>query len=138
MIEVRYEGLRELVQALRTIKYELFEALLAGLKQAGEIIQRDARHRFIDYGSGGSAGRAASFVKAADGFQTLVRPNTSTMALVTVGQTLRSTSNQPRRRPNFGGLMVRKALLPARDASIGEAYAVVDANVATLLQSHGF
>jgi hypothetical protein len=138
VIAVRYEGLRETLQALRIVEYDLYRTMLAGLKTAGEIVRRSARQRFADYGSGGSAARTASFLKAADGFQTLVRPNTSTMAIVSVGQTLRSTVYQPRRRPEFGGLMMRKALLPARGASMGEAVAALDAEVVTLLHTHGF
>lgn len=138
MIEIRYEGLRELAQALRIVDQELYLAMVAGLKEVGEIIRRDARSKFIDYGADGSEGRAASFVRAADGLQTLVRVNTSTMALVTVGQTLRTTRYIPQKRPNFGDLMMRHGLLPARNESMEQATVALDRQVGSLLASHGF
>ncbi len=138
MIGLRYEGLRELAQALRTINYELYAEVVAGLREVGEVIRKDARNRFVTYGAGGSEARAATFVQAADGFQTLVRPNTSTMAIVSVSQTRRRTGDLPRRRSNFGDLMMRKALLPARGESMDEAAAVMEAAVGGLLAKHGF
>jgi len=148
MIELRYEGLRQLAQALRIVDAELYASMVAGLKEVGEVIRRDARSKFIDYGAGvrplgqraaySSEGRAASFVKAADGFQTLVRVNTSTMALVSVGQTNRSSRDLLRRRRNFGDLMMRHGLLPAREESMEQAATVLEESIGTLLTTHGF
>lgn len=138
MIEVRYEGLRELAQALRIVDRSLFDVMVGGLREVGEIIRRDARSRFVDYGSDGGEGRAASFVKAADGFQTLVRVNTSTMALVSVGQTRRRSTDLLRRRSNFGDLMMRHALLPARGESMELAATTLENTVGVLLTEHGF
>ena len=138
MIALRYEGLRELLQSLRVVQAELYATMVAGLKEVGEVVRKDARRRFIDYGISNHPGRATGFVKAADGLQTLVRPNTSTMALVSVGQTLRSSRYQPRRRPNFGDLMMRHSLLPARGAGLVEAEAVMDETVGGLLARNGF
>lgn len=138
MIEIRYEGLRELAQALRIVDAGLFEAVTAGLKEVGEVIRRDASARFVDYGSNGNEGRAASFAKAADGFQTLVRTNTSTMAIVSVGQTRRKSRDLLRRRSNFGDLMMRHALLPARDESMAEAAELLENTVGVLLTDQGF
>lgn len=135
MLTIQAEGLREIAQSLREINYSVFTEMVAGLKEVGDVVRSRARSRFIAYGFEKEIdkGRATGFVKAADGFQTLVRPNTSTMALVSVGQTLRSTRVQPRRRPNFGDLMMRKALLPARNETLEDAAAVLEARVLRLV-----
>ena len=136
MFEIQYEGLRELVQALRATSLELYGAVLEGLRKGGEIVRKDASSRFSGYGAG--LGRPDGFVKAADGFRTLVRPNSSTMALVSVGQTLRRSSDMLHRRSNFGGLQMRHGLLPARDQDMPQVAAVVEEDVAGLLREHGF
>lgn len=142
MFEVRYEGLRELAQALRVTSVELYGEMVAGLAEAGDVIRRAARSDFIVYGASTGSGfgdaRAAGFVRAADGFQTLVRTNTSTMALVSVAQTRRRTPVMQMRRSNFGDLMMRHALLPARGSHMEEAAAIVDRRVGGLLERHGF
>ena len=138
MIVLRYEGLRELAQALRVVNHELFDALMVGLREVGEIVRKDARRRFVDYGIAQHPKRAVSFIDAADGFDTLVRPNTSTMAIVSVQQKHRRSSDMPRRRANFGDLMMRHALLPARNAGLPEAEEVLDREVVALLARHGF
>ena len=138
MIEIRYEGLRELAQALRVVNEELFAALMVGLREVGEIVRKDARKRFINYGIAQHPKRAVSFVDAADGFDTLVRPNTSTMAIVSVTQKHRRSGDMPRRRSNFGDLMMRHALLPARDDGLPEAEEVLDREVVALLARNGF
>lgn len=138
MIEVRYEGLRELAQALRAVNTELYATLLEGLHKVGEVIRTDAAARFDAYGSGGTPAREASFARAAAGFRTLVRPNTSSMAVVSVAQTIRRTPDLRRRRSNLGDLMMRHALLPAQGERMGDAVAILDAEVAGLLRENGF
>lgn len=133
MFGVRYEGLRELAQALRIVDTELYAALIAGLGKAGNIVRADAESRFTAWG-GGKDGVA----QAAEGFRALVRPNTSTMAIVSVGQTLRRSSDMPRRRSNFGGLMMTEALLPAREEKLPDVVTAIDTEVSTLLHSRGF
>lgn len=133
MLGVRYEGLRELAQALRIVNAELYEAVLAGLRKAGDVVRADAAGKFESWGAGRDG-----IETAAEGFSALVRPYTSTMAIVSVGQTLRRSSDMPRRRPNFGGLMMTEALLPARQEKLAEVETILDTEVATLLHSRGF
>lgn len=133
MFGVRYEGLRELAQALRIVNVELYGALVAGLGRAGDIVRADADTRFTTWG-----GDRDGIQRAAEGFRALVRPNTSTMAIVSVGQTLRRSSDMPRRRSNFGSLQMTKGLLPARDAKLPEVVTAIDTEVASLLHSRGF
>ena len=133
MLGVRYEGLRELAQALRIVNAELYGALIAGLGKAGDVIRADAAGKFVSWGAGRDG-----VEQAAEGFRVLVRPNTSTMAIVSVAQTLRRSSDMPRRRSNFGGLMMTEALLPARDEKLPEVVAALDGEVSALLDSRGF
>ena len=133
MFGVRYEGLRELAQALRIVNAELYAALVAGLGKAGDVVRADAEGKFVSWGAG-----RPGVEQAAEGFRVLVRPTTSTMALVSVGQSLRRSSDLPRRRSNFGGLQMTEGLLPARDEKLPEVVAVLDGEVSTLLRSHGF
>src|SRR4051812_31611934 len=102
MGSIRYEGLREVAQALREVDRGALVELTKDLGEVGGVVERDARSRFdrID---------AAS----AAGFDTRVRVNSSSLGLVTVGQKLRKTTG---RRPDFGALQVTSALLPARAA----------------------
>ena len=133
MFGVRYEGLRELAQALRIVNAELYQALVAGLDKVGGVIRSDASAKFVSWGAG-----RPGVEQAAEGFRVLVRPNTSTMAIVSVGQTLRRSADMPRRRSNFGDLQMRKGLLPARTEKLPDAVAILDSEVSTLLHSHGF
>jgi hypothetical protein len=129
---VRYEGLRELAQALRIVNAELYEALLRGLDAAGQIVQTEATTDFVSWG-----GDKPGVDVATSGFRTLVRPNTSTMAIVSVGQTLRRSSDIKRRRSNWGSLQMTKGLLPARDSKLPEVVAELDGSVSALLHSRG-
>ena len=138
MIEIRAEGLKELLQSLAVLDHELYDAVVAGLTKTGDAVREDATAKFATWGSGGSPGRAASFVRAAEGFDTRVRPLTSTSAVVTVGQSLRKSRDLPRRRPNFGDLMMRKALLPARNEKLEEAAAIFNTEVTELIHANGF
>jgi len=122
-----------LLQSLSVVNHELYAALLVGLEHVGDSIRDDARTKFADWGSGGSPGRAASFVRAAEGFDTRVRPNTKTSAIVGVGQSIRKSRDLARRRSNFGDLMMRKALLPARNEKLDEAYLLLETEVSELL-----
>lgn len=133
MFGVRYEGLRELAQALRIVNAELYQALLAGLQKAGDVVKADAQGKFESWGAGRDG-----IEQAAEGFRVLVRPNTSTMAIVSVGQTLRRSSDMPRRRSNFGGLQMTEGLLPARAEKLADVAVILDGEVSTLLHSRGF
>lgn len=141
MISVRYEGLRETLQALRTVNHELYEALLSGLEAAGRIVQADARQKFIQWGSGGvfeSESRQRGITKAAEGFDVRVRPNTSSYPILSVGQSIRRSGDMARRRSNLGDLFMRKALLPARKEKMVDVVTAIDRGVASLLHEHGF
>jgi hypothetical protein len=129
---VRYEGLRELAQALRIVNVELYGALVAGLEKAGRIVQEDASSRFTSWGAGRSGAE-----KAAEGFRVLVRPTTRTMAIVSVGQTLRRSPDMKRRRSNWGSLQMTQGLLPARDSKLPEVVVALDESVSALLREHG-
>ncbi|HET6917183.1 MAG TPA: hypothetical protein VFH56_13910 [Acidimicrobiales bacterium] len=133
MFGVRYEGLRELLQALRIVNAELYAAVVAGLGKAGDIVRVEAEARFTTWG-----GDRDGIQKAAEGFRALVRPNTQTMAIVSVGQTLRRSADLPRRRSNFGALQMKEGLLPARSEKMPEVVSAIDTEVSTLLHSHGF
>jgi hypothetical protein len=130
---VRYEGLRELAQALRIVNAELYGALLAGLRKSGEIVRTAAVADFASWGGG----RPGVDVATA-GFRTLVRPNTSTMAIVSVGQTLRRSSDLRLRRSNWGSLQMTQGLIPARDQKLPEVVTAIDESVAQLLHGRGF
>ena len=138
MIGLRYEGLKGLLQSLSVVNHEMYQTVMLGLTKVGDNVLDDARGKFSDWGSGGSPGRTASFVKAAEGFDTRVRPMTKTSAVVTVGQSLRKSRDLPKRRSNFGDLMMRKALLPARNEKLEESYLLLETEVAELLHSQGF
>src|ERR1051326_4782849 len=107
---IRYEGLRELAQALHSVNRDLYDSVRGGLKEAGELIRADARGRFEKYNKA-----------SADGFETRVRMGAG--ALVVVGQRLRKTTGL---RPDFGALMMTKALLPARMDKLDQAAALVE------------
>lgn len=133
MIGIRYEGLRELAQALRTVNHELYDALISGLASAGKIVRADAAEKFEAWG-----GDRPGIEKAAGGFRAFVRPNTSTMAILSVGQSLRRSEDLARRRSNLGDLFMRKALLPARNEKLVDVAVAIDESVAQLLHEHGF
>ena len=133
MFELRYEGLRELVQSLRTLDTGLYQAVLTGLNKAGEVIRADATAKFESWGAG-----RPGVDQAAQGFRVLVRPNTATMALVSVGQTIRRSTDMRLRRSNFGSLQMTKGLLLARTEKLGDAVAIIDEEVTALIHSRGF
>jgi hypothetical protein len=51
---------------------------------------------------------------------------------------MRSSRDLLRRRPLYGSLEMRKALLPARAAKLDEAAEVLERDVVSLLHRHGF
>lgn len=136
MLTFRYEGLRELAQSLRDVNAGLYETLLSGLGKVGEVIRAEGARQFLEYGAGED--REPTFVKGAEGLGVLVRPNTSKMAIVSVAQTKRRSQDMGARRSNFGDLMMRHGLIPALGEKIGDAYEIVDVEVADLLRRNGF
>lgn len=131
-VQIDYEGLRETLQALKVVDAELAKDVLVGMAASGEVIAVDARHRFVAYG------HTEWFERSADSFESRARPFGSAQALVVVGQRRRSSREQLKRRPNYGGLQVKHALLPARTAHIAEAAEILEATVGATLHRHGF
>lgn len=128
-----YEGLRDVAKSLAIIDRELLDRLKTGLRKVGEVIEVDASRRFVAYKPDDPwAGRSA------ESLETRVRPGGAAQALVMVGQRRRSTSDQPRRRPNWGSLQMKHALVPARTAMLHEASDVLEREVLTLMRAHGF
>lgn len=130
---ITYEGLRDVARALAVIDRDLLAQLKIGLTKVGDVIEADARRRFVAYKPDDPWA-----AKAAETLETRVRAGGAAEALVIVGQRRRSTREQQRRRPNWGGLQMKHALLPARAATIGEAADVLERQVHQLLQLHGF
>jgi hypothetical protein len=122
MSEIVYEGLHEVAQALREVEAGVYTELVADLKEVGDVVRDDARQRF-----------AAISTKTADGFETRVRTGSS--AVVVVAQRLRKTTG---RRPDYGALQMRHALLPARTAKHAEAVEILERGAGKLLAAHGF
>lgn len=118
---LEYSGLRELIHALKEVDVHVIPAIKERLEEVGEVIRREAQHRFesIDRYS-------------AQGFETRVRPGSE--ALVVVGTRLRSRGTNP----DWGALLMTKALLPARSAKFDEAAEILENRVGSLLHQHGF
>lgn len=115
-----YERLGELFVALREIEPALHQAVKEGLREVGEVVRDDAEERFAEYDASSAAG-----------FRVRVRA----AGRVVVEQTRRRTTG---RRPDYGSLMMTKALLPARDAKEAEAAEVLEARVGRTLEAAGF
>lgn len=133
---IHYAGLRELAQAFAVIDREMLGNLVRWLEPVGGVVEREARRKFIQYGS--DKGNPASFVKSAESFETRVRAGGQALALVLVGQHRRSSRDVLRRRPNWGGLQMKHGLLPARAAKISEAAEILEVSVWRNLKARGF
>lgn len=131
--QITYEGLRELLQAFAITDRLLFEDLLVGLHKTGEVIRVAARHEFVAYGAG-----RPSFLQSAESFETRVRAGGAAHAIVFVGQRRRSSRDQLKRRPNYGGLQMKHGFLPARAAVLLEAEEVLVEEVMRPLKARGF
>lgn len=105
----RVEGLRNVTRAAAESGGEIDDWLRDGLRDVGEKVAVDVRGAYRPYSGVG-----------ADGVKTKVtRPGN-----VVVAQTLRRGRDMRRRRSNFGGLMMRKAFLPAlakNEATVAES-----------------
>lgn len=96
------EGLRDVTRAVERSDGELDDWLRGGLNDIAEAVAVDVRSAYSVY-----SGIGAEHVKAK-----VTRPGNAIVA-----QTLRRGRDLNRRRPNFGGLMMRKAFLPALHAN---------------------
>lgn len=97
-VTYRVEGLRGITRAVAQSDEELDEWLREGLRNVGEQVAVDVRQSYAVYSVVGSEG---------------VRSKVTKPGNVLVAQTLRRGRDMNRRRANFGGLMMRKAFLPA-------------------------
>ncbi len=123
MASIRYEGLREIAQALKETDKGMLRELTDDLALVGGVVEKAAVTLFdrID-------------ARSAAGFDTRVRINTSTQALVSVGQSLRKTTGL---RPDYGAIQITEALLPARDRNIGQATRILEEGAISLLRRNG-
>lgn len=116
---VRVQGLRELQRDFRRMSSELAKDLRSELREAGDIVRDDARPRMAGYSG-----------KTAAGFRTVVRARG-----VAVEQRLGRTTGK---RPDFGALQMREALVPALDAKQDEVVDRLDRMLDHLAGENGF
>jgi hypothetical protein len=128
---VSYTGLSQLVKALHEIQPAIESEFNAELKAIGEVVASDAARRFAGLPAHGSPATAASYRRTASGFKSRVRAG----GRVTVEQTRRRKTG---RRGDYGGLMMRRALLPARAAHLDEAAERAERAVGRALSRAGF
>ena len=119
---LEYEGLREVLVALKSVHDQIVPIVTEELAAVGDVVKKDAVRRFEPFDS-----------ISAHGFQTRVRPGST--ALVIVGQSLRKVTGA---RPQWGALQMTAALLPARSAKMEEAALMLENRVGRLLRSRGF
>lgn len=117
---VRYEGLNTLFRDLKELEPIVLKELKLAFGQIAEVVARDARLFFRRYNE-----------QSAYGFAGGVRQS----GLVVVQQTRRKTTGL---RPDFGALMMRKALLPARGKNMSETIRVSENAVNAALRAKGF
>lgn len=103
---IRVEGLRKLSRTIADSNEEIDHWLKDGLLEIGERVAVDVRSAYSVYS-----------VPGADGVKAKVWRTGTTL----VAQTMRRGRDMNRRRPNFGGLMMRKAFLPALDKNKDDA-----------------
>ncbi len=120
---IQYEGLRQIAQALKETDESTLAELQRDLGDVGDVVKTEAVDLFdrID-------------ARSASHFDTRVRVNSSSLALVDVGQSLRKTTGK---RPDFGKLQVEEALLPARDRKIAQATRILEEGAIKNLARHG-
>ena len=116
---VSVNGLAEMQRAFRKLDKGITKEIRGELREAGDIVRDDARPRF--------AGISA---KSAAGFRTVVRQRG-----VAVEQRHGRTTGK---RPDFGALQLRRALVPALDAKEGEVVDQLDGMLGRLGGEAGF
>lgn len=117
---VKVHGLRELHRALKNYADDVKKELEAELKDAGEIVATGARARF-----------AMIDARSAAGFKPRVRG----FGRVVVEQTRRRKTG---RRPDYGRLQMRRALLPAREAAEPRVVDALEAMLDRIGRKEGF
>ncbi len=108
---LRTEGLGTVLAALKKFEVEAHLALRAALKESGELVRKDAEQRFEGYDP-----------KSAMGYRVYLRAGR-----VDVEQTLARTTG---RRPDYGALQMRKALVPSLDEKRDEIHETIEAAIA--------
>lgn len=120
---IQYEGLREIAHALKETDATTLGELTRDLGKVGEVVRKEAVTLFDRYDTYSAAG-----------FDVRVRVNTSSLALVSVGQSLLKTTGL---HPEWGALQVTEALLPARDHKMIEAERTLEEGAIANLRRHG-
>jgi len=119
----RVIGLSELITALNAVDRDLSRDLKHELKEAGEIVARDAREKLGEL-SPPSPRSAANII-------TRVR----SAGLVTVEQRLRKTTGK---RGDWGVTQMVRAFLPAAEEKQELAVAHIEAAIDNTARDHGF
>lgn len=115
---VTTHGVQELVRALAQAGAELPKQVRKELRATGNLVRDDARGRFSRYDS-----------RSAAGMRTYVRRRG-----VAVEQSIGRTTG---RRPDFGALQMREALVPALEANTEEAFRRFDETVDNVTRAAG-
>jgi hypothetical protein len=100
-------GFRELIKATRQMEPDTRRYVRAAFRQAGEQVRQEAASLFSGIDS-----------RSAAGFKVRVRQRG-----IAVEQSLRKTTGL---RPDYGALMMRRALLPARADKADETATAID------------
>ena len=117
---VRVEGLRALERALRASDKDSLKALRKELREAGKLVSTEARTRFSGVHPYSAMG---------------IRPRTRSGLTVTVEQTRKRTTGK---RPDFGALQMRRALVPALEDQRDKVEERVERAIDRVGRSHGF
>lgn len=113
---IRVQGERQLIMALKKADSELKPMFEAKLKKAAEAVAAEAERRTDKYtGRGPIRGRLRGFTAVAE-----------------------SRARSRGLRPDFGSLIMRKGLLPARTAKMKETIKSVEQGLDLLGASNGF
>lgn len=96
---VKIEGYREFLRACNKAEKDTKREVRAAFRKVGDVVRTEARANLRDYDK-----------RSAGGLRTRVRQRG-----VSVEQSLRKTSDESRRRPNWGSYQMRHALVPALD-----------------------
>lgn len=128
---IHYEGLREVALALKEVDEHLLGELKGDLEKVGNVVCDEAQilwfQRLRKFDRGPRS--AQSITRTGLGFQTRVRLGRGG-SLVSLEQTQRKTTG---RRPDYGALQVRDAMLPARARKLGEAERILEDGAVRLL-----
>lgn len=120
---VRVLGLSELISALNAVDRDLAKELRAKLKEAADVVAKDASARLSELSPSPSRSAAS------------IRPRVRSAGLVTVEQTRRKTTGK---RPDWGAIQMRDAFLPAADADEAVVAGMIEKAIDDVALRHGF